>query len=137
MSSRHSPTVALLTAPLEIWLSCSGATSRSTILSRNPDPGDPARALGPFAGPLRWATLSAFHHDRLGPAFDRGCKGGAFFAFMPKKQEINLEKVLASLNTPCTKCGYSIPPNELQRDPVPEVRGAVCPSSKGHLGVMA
>jgi predicted RNA-binding Zn-ribbon protein involved in translation (DUF1610 family) len=31
---------------------------------------------------------------------------------VPKKQRINLEKVLASLNTICTKCGYSIPPDE-------------------------
>ena len=87
MSSRHSPTVGLLTAPLEIWLSCSGATSRSTILARGPDAGDPARALGPFAGPLRWATLSAFHHDRLGPALDRGCKDGAFLLSCPRSRK--------------------------------------------------
>lgn len=31
---------------------------------------------------------------------------------MPKKQKINLAKVLASLNTTCPKCAYSIPPNE-------------------------
>jgi len=34
---------------------------------------------------------------------------------MPKKQKINLEKVLASLNTLCPKCGYSIPPERLRR----------------------
>jgi predicted RNA-binding Zn-ribbon protein involved in translation (DUF1610 family) len=34
---------------------------------------------------------------------------------MPKKQKINLAKVLASLNTTCTKCGYSIPPEEKRR----------------------
>jgi predicted RNA-binding Zn-ribbon protein involved in translation (DUF1610 family) len=34
---------------------------------------------------------------------------------MPSKQKINLEKVLASLNTLCSKCGYSIPPAEICR----------------------
>lgn len=34
---------------------------------------------------------------------------------MPKKQKINLAKVIASLNTPCSKCGYSIPPAERRR----------------------
>jgi predicted RNA-binding Zn-ribbon protein involved in translation (DUF1610 family) len=34
---------------------------------------------------------------------------------MPRKQKINLEKVLASLNTLCSKCGYSIPPAETCR----------------------
>jgi ribosomal protein S27AE len=34
---------------------------------------------------------------------------------MPKKQKINLAKVLASLNTTCEKCGYSIPPEEIRR----------------------
>jgi ribosomal protein S27AE len=34
---------------------------------------------------------------------------------MPKKQKINLAKVLAALNTPCPKCGYSIPPGEKRR----------------------
>jgi hypothetical protein len=29
---------------------------------------------------------------------------------MPRKSKIDLEKVLASLNTLCTQCGYSIPP---------------------------
>jgi ribosomal protein S27AE len=33
-------------------------------------------------------------------------------AGMPKKQRINLAKVLAALNTPCPKCGHSIPPKE-------------------------
>jgi ribosomal protein S27AE len=31
---------------------------------------------------------------------------------MPKKQKINLAKVLASLNTSCPRCGYSIGPAE-------------------------
>jgi predicted RNA-binding Zn-ribbon protein involved in translation (DUF1610 family) len=31
---------------------------------------------------------------------------------MPKKQKINLDKVLASLATHCTKCGESIPPDK-------------------------
>jgi predicted RNA-binding Zn-ribbon protein involved in translation (DUF1610 family) len=34
---------------------------------------------------------------------------------MPSKQKINLEKVRASLNTLCPKCGYSIPPEKLYR----------------------
>jgi ribosomal protein S27AE len=34
---------------------------------------------------------------------------------MPKKQKINLEKVLSSLNTVCPKCGYSIPPERMRR----------------------
>jgi len=34
---------------------------------------------------------------------------------MPSKQKINLAKVLASLNTTCTQCGYSIPPDKLSR----------------------
>jgi len=32
---------------------------------------------------------------------------------MLSKQKINLEKVRASLNTLCPKCGYSIPPEKL------------------------
>jgi len=34
---------------------------------------------------------------------------------MPSKQKINLDKVKASLNTLCPKCGYSIPPEKLYR----------------------
>jgi ribosomal protein S27AE len=34
---------------------------------------------------------------------------------MLSKQKINLEKVKASLNTLCPKCGYSIPPEKLYR----------------------
>jgi ssDNA-binding Zn-finger/Zn-ribbon topoisomerase 1 len=34
---------------------------------------------------------------------------------MPKKQKINLANVLASINTTCPKCDYSIPSPELRR----------------------
>jgi len=34
---------------------------------------------------------------------------------VPRKQKINLEKVLASLNTVCPKCGYSITPEKIRR----------------------
>jgi predicted RNA-binding Zn-ribbon protein involved in translation (DUF1610 family) len=34
---------------------------------------------------------------------------------MPRKQKINLEKVLAAQNTVCTKCGYSIRPDKIRR----------------------
>ena len=34
---------------------------------------------------------------------------------MPQKQKINLEKVKASLNTVCPKCGYSIAPDRILR----------------------
>jgi predicted RNA-binding Zn-ribbon protein involved in translation (DUF1610 family) len=34
---------------------------------------------------------------------------------MPQKQKINLEKVMASLNTVCPKCGYSITPDKIVR----------------------
>jgi ribosomal protein S27AE len=34
---------------------------------------------------------------------------------MPQKQKINLEKVLASLNTVCPKCGCSITPDKIRR----------------------
>jgi predicted RNA-binding Zn-ribbon protein involved in translation (DUF1610 family) len=34
---------------------------------------------------------------------------------MPARRKINLEKVLASLATPCPHCGYQIPPAEIQR----------------------
>jgi len=32
---------------------------------------------------------------------------------MTRRGKINLEMILASLNTTCTACGYSIPPNEI------------------------
>ncbi len=34
---------------------------------------------------------------------------------MPRKQKINREKLHASLNTQCPKCGYLIPPAEIRR----------------------
>jgi ribosomal protein S27AE len=34
---------------------------------------------------------------------------------MPRKQKINLEKVRASLNTLCPKCGYAITPDKIRR----------------------
>jgi predicted RNA-binding Zn-ribbon protein involved in translation (DUF1610 family) len=34
---------------------------------------------------------------------------------MPRKEKINLAKLLASLNTTCQKCGYSNPPEEIRR----------------------
>jgi hypothetical protein len=44
----------------------------------------------------------------------------------------NLGKILTSLNTPCPKCGYAIPPNEtptgiVYADALPEVPGSVYP----------
>jgi ribosomal protein S27AE len=34
---------------------------------------------------------------------------------MPRKQKINLEKVLASLNAHCPKCGCTITPDKIRR----------------------
>jgi len=34
---------------------------------------------------------------------------------MTPRGKINLEKILASLNTSCSACGYSIPPDEIRR----------------------
>jgi predicted RNA-binding Zn-ribbon protein involved in translation (DUF1610 family) len=34
---------------------------------------------------------------------------------MPSRKKIDLEKVLASLHTPCPKCGYNIQPAEIRR----------------------
>ncbi len=31
---------------------------------------------------------------------------------MPARKKINMEKVMASLATPCPQCGYQIPPAE-------------------------
>jgi ribosomal protein S27AE len=44
---------------------------------------------------------------------------------VPKKQKINLEKVLASLNTLCPKCGCSIEPARIRRVSFDEM---VCPA---------
>jgi hydrogenase maturation factor HypF (carbamoyltransferase family) len=43
---------------------------------------------------------------------------------MPHKQKINLEKVLASLNTVCPKCRCSIAPARIRRVSFDEI---VCP----------
>jgi predicted RNA-binding Zn-ribbon protein involved in translation (DUF1610 family) len=41
-------------------------------------------------------------------------------------RKIDLEKVMASLATPCPKCGYQIPPNETQRVSFTEMRCPKC-----------
>jgi ribosomal protein S27AE len=41
-------------------------------------------------------------------------------------RKIDLAKVLASLNTLCLKCGYSIPPNETQRLNFTEMKCPKC-----------
>jgi ribosomal protein S27AE len=41
-------------------------------------------------------------------------------------RKINLEKVLASLTTPCPKCGYAIPPNETRRISFTEMKCPKC-----------
>jgi predicted RNA-binding Zn-ribbon protein involved in translation (DUF1610 family) len=45
---------------------------------------------------------------------------------MPSKQKINLEKVRASLNTLCPKCGYSIPPEKLYRIDSDQIKCPKC-----------
>jgi len=49
---------------------------------------------------------------------------------MPQKQKINLDKVLASLNTTCQKCGYSIAPAEIRRVDFERVE---CPECGEHF----
>jgi ribosomal protein S27AE len=34
---------------------------------------------------------------------------------MPRSRKINLKKVLASLNTMCPKCGFTIAPDQVKR----------------------
>jgi predicted RNA-binding Zn-ribbon protein involved in translation (DUF1610 family) len=46
---------------------------------------------------------------------------------MPARKKINLEKVKASLATPCPQCGYQIPPAELRRVDFEQVQ---CPKCK-------
>ena len=41
--------------------------------------------------------------------------GAAIVSCMTPRSKIDLEKILASLNTICTECRYSIPPNEIMR----------------------
>jgi hypothetical protein len=43
---------------------------------------------------------------------------------MPARKKIDLEKVKASLATPCPQCGYQIPPAEVRRISVTEMRCA-------------
>ena len=43
---------------------------------------------------------------------------------MPTKRRPDLKRVLESLNTVCTGCGYSIPPNEVRRA---DTENVVCP----------
>jgi len=45
---------------------------------------------------------------------------------MPARKKINLEKVLASLATSCSNCGYQIPPAELLRISTDQVRCPKC-----------
>lgn len=49
---------------------------------------------------------------------------------MPSKQKINLEKVQASLNTLCLKCGYVIPPAEICRYDFNTIK---CPACGEHF----
>jgi uncharacterized OB-fold protein len=48
----------------------------------------------------------------IGPIYKERVKHERIRDAMPKKQKIDLAKVLATLGTLCEKCGYSIPPNE-------------------------
>ena len=47
---------------------------------------------------------------------------------MPQRQKINLEKVMASLNTVCPKRGCSITPDKIRRI---DSRRVVCPGVRG------
>ena len=44
------------------------------------------------------------------------------------KNKINRAAVMASLNTPCPSCGYSIPPGEIQRVSTEEMKCPKCGS---------
>lgn len=46
---------------------------------------------------------------------------------MPRKQKIDLEKVLASLSTSCPKCRHQIQPSEIRRISSTEM---LCPKCK-------
>jgi predicted RNA-binding Zn-ribbon protein involved in translation (DUF1610 family) len=46
---------------------------------------------------------------------------------MPSRGKLNLEKVKASLSTPCPHCGHAIAPSELRRVDFEQVR---CPPCK-------
>jgi len=45
---------------------------------------------------------------------------------MTPKGKVNLQRVLASLNTLCTECGYSIAPNEIMRIDFERMKCAKC-----------
>jgi len=47
--------------------------------------------------------------------------------FMPARKKIDLQKVLASLNTPCPKCGHEITPAEINRVSWEEIK---CPNCR-------
>jgi len=56
-----------------------------------------------------------------------------------RKQKINLEKVLASLDTVCPKCGYPITPDKIlridsQRIMCPKCNESFVPEKRGGLG---
>jgi ribosomal protein S27AE len=58
---------------------------------------------------------------------------------LPRKQKINLEKVMAPQNTACTKCGCSITPDKIrrvdfQRVECPECGERFVPAKHGELG---
>jgi predicted RNA-binding Zn-ribbon protein involved in translation (DUF1610 family) len=45
---------------------------------------------------------------------------------MPRKKKIDLAAVLAALNTACTKCGYSIPPDQIRRIDFDHIQCPAC-----------
>jgi predicted RNA-binding Zn-ribbon protein involved in translation (DUF1610 family) len=45
---------------------------------------------------------------------------------MRARKKIDLKKVLASLATPCSNCGYQIPPAELRRINSTQIRCPKC-----------
>ena len=59
-----------------------------------------------------------FYHKSICPVF---CRDGARLLwghktrYMPRSRKINLEKVLASLDKPCPKCGFTITPDLVKR----------------------
>jgi predicted RNA-binding Zn-ribbon protein involved in translation (DUF1610 family) len=46
--------------------------------------------------------------------------------FMPSRKKIDLQKVLASLNTPCPGCGHLITPAEINRVTWDEIKCPKC-----------
>jgi len=45
---------------------------------------------------------------------------------MPSRKKIDLQKVLASLNSPCPKCGHEITPAEIKRVTWDEIECPKC-----------